>query len=72
MKRGVGIVWYVVSNTVDGKGDVMRNVLSVGANVLGLRLVGCGDDTEDAAVEEVEDTSVENSDGGDAESEETE
>jgi hypothetical protein len=50
----------------------MRNVLILGATILGLALVGCGDDTDDTAVEEVEDTSVENSDGGDAESGETE
>ena len=67
------IVYYVFSKTVKLKGDVMRNLLILGAMFMGLTLVGCGDDSDDTAVEEeVEDTSVENSDGGDAESEETE
>jgi len=51
----------------------MRNLLILGTMFMGLALVGCGDDdTDDTAGEEVEDTSVENSDGGDAGSEETE
>ena len=51
----------------------MRNLLILGAMFMGLTLVGCGDDSDDTAVEEeVEDTSVENSDGDEAGSEETE
>ena len=50
----------------------MRNLLILGAMFMGLTLVGCGDDSDDTAAEEVEDTSVENSDGDEAGSEETE
>ena len=53
----------------------MRNLMILGAIAMGLTLVGCGDKDDDTAVEEeVEDTSVEETEeGGDeAGSEETE
>ena len=52
----------------------MRNLLILGTMFMGLTLVGCGDESDDTAVEdtEVEDTSGGDEDGNEAGSEETE